>query len=413
MPLFRNILVLVITLFSLQISFAKKYSIKTNSYYGKNSDGKKSLVIFLYEEAKNKPNKLIETDTILYDSLLHSFEIQAHIFYLKQADFISIYNISEENGKLMIKKYGEKYTAISEGYDVVRSKIFGFAKKEKKWGIISHLGETIYPFEIDSFFLEKKDDMLYRYASIYKNGKCAIYRFGNEWRRITDYRYDKIYIENLAWDHYAFADSSDKRTIIFFDAKNKFKNARELFPLIYKPEETFNHSRYFSIMDYLKNILQSYTMKIKQNGKIGLIDIKTGKILIPCEYDSIYDGFSNYLVFKDNKKGLYTRFPEVIKGNNIRKNHFVSKTFISGLPLKMIFECKYDTIIYYENRYNTGQLTIEINDIINKQGEAKKNELIYIKTENEFYLSYLHRRVYRRNHRHYRRTIVVKAISEK
>ena len=45
---------------------------------------------------------------------------------------------------------------------------------------------------------------------------------------------------------------------------------------------------------------------IKQGSKHGAIDLKIGKVIIDCIYDTIHIKCDNFIVVKDNKKGLYS-----------------------------------------------------------------------------------------------------------
>jgi len=111
-------------------------------------------------------------------------------------------------------------------------------KNRTKWGLIDFSGKTILPFEFDNVDYEK-------------------------WA--------------LAENGHAIVEKGGMKGLV--NAEGKL-----VIPCSYKYINTTNQSP----MDFGVEVTSSPTVGIEnENGKQGIAEIKTGKILLPCEYDSI------------------------------------------------------------------------------------------------------------------------------
>jgi hypothetical protein len=174
-----------------------------------------------------------------------------------------------ENSERNVRDFGVKEVDFDDGYLLVA--------KNSKWGLVDINGKSIISTEYD-------------YIYPFTNG-VAIIQSGDKYglmntkgNEITEIKYDGIE-PYLAGSHslvnlgVMIYKSGDKQGILSKDGK-------EITTSIY---------------DYIIPTDSKYFIVFK-NGKAGVLDIETGKVLIPCKYDKIKKqgiGFDRFVFLDD------------------------------------------------------------------------------------------------------------------
>lgn len=201
----------------------------------------------------------------------------------------------------------------------------------------------------------------YEYYALYANNKWGVINQDGEQVIIPSYQ-EMIVIPNKEKDVFICTYNIDEQAGTF---KTKALNSKNEEILIgYEQIEVLQNIDENGNVWYEENIL-----KIKQNGKYGLIDLN-GKELLQPEYDEItvLSGIANSIIIKkDGKVGLVNdngsiivkpEYAEIKNLGNTYKNGYITKNEdgkygVISTTKKQILENKYDEIaqIYLDEYY--------------------------------------------------------------
>lgn len=277
--------------------------VKRNNAYGIfNTSGKELLPL--------------EYDKIDYNSDLKFFSVSKN----------EMNTILKRNGEALFNK---KYTEV-QSYGSYRNSAF-LVKKNNKRGIISLDEKVIVPFNFQD--IDTKN-----------NYQLYIVKQNNLWGLYDSY-FDKFLIKpNFTEIHQLTKSvylliSDSKKLIQDINFKTSVDVTKYNFPDLYLSNSTY--------------------LKTEQNNKFGLINVKTGKQVIPAKFDKVrtrYGYFSSY----NNLDKKYTAYNS--EGKIIAKDFNNSSSITSSLYKitqkgkagliydgKLIADIKYDIITYYRS----------------------------------------------------------------
>lgn len=241
---------------------------------------------------------------------------------------LGIASFKKENKWGLVNSKGEeltqaKYQEIKRVYKgVIAAKLYG------KWGIVSPLGEELTAFEFEEIEIREKSERTVRdfgvkkvdfdegYLLVSKNNKWGLVDL--EGKLIIPTTYDYIYqftngIAIVKQDEkYGLTDTSGSNiTEVKYDGLEPYlagsHSLINLGVMIYKSDDKQGIIRKdgkeitTGIYDYIIPTDSKYFI-VFNNRKAGVLDIETGKELIPCKYDKIKKqgiGFDRFVFLDD------------------------------------------------------------------------------------------------------------------
>lgn len=279
--------------------------------------------------------------------------------------------------------YGSKlYLKNVHQYSIKRTEVPGYFSvlgENGKWGVISNKGEKIIDTKYEEMVVvPKKDTPLFIITEVedYKKGKFktkVLNENGNEiFKTYTNVRPIEYNSKDVVYD----------QELLIFEKNGKYG-------LVDYKGNLKMEAKYDSI-ETIKGI--SGKVKVKENGKYGILNTKTNTFIVPALYKSVLnitkDNDTGYDVVFDKKHGvisssavkvLPTEYDEILKVNS--KNYYVAKkngktkiynkegkeksNYVNGTTL-----IEDDVIIYKNKKY--GVKTIEGADLIEAKYENIK-----------------------------------------
>lgn len=213
----------------------------------------------------------------------------------------SIYHIYNKD----LRKIGESYQPVYNDFSVLTPFIV-FENLQKKYGMVSSIGEIVIPFEYEElqklqtgYFLGKKNG---KSGILDKNGKIKV-----------PFKYDDL----QEYDEGLFI--ADRNEIIDINNKTILSGYDRLSPIYYNSQKFIvSKNKKFGIVDDQNKILLPLEFDeisnwveygpdghfVIKNGKYGLIENETFKIIIPYIYDELFYNGSFLFARKNRKAGI-------------------------------------------------------------------------------------------------------------
>ena len=258
----------------------------------------------------------LEYDKIEYNTTLKFFSVTKN----------GVNSILKRNGE---KLFSNNYSEV-ESYGSYRNSQFLVGKNDLK-GIISLDEKTIIPIKFQD--IDRKNN--YQLYTVQQNNLWGLY----------DSYFDKFLIKPVYKEVHKLSNtvylliSDTKKTIRDINYKTNVDVSEFNFP-----------SYYLSSSKYLKT---------EKDNKFGLLDVTTGKQVVPTKYDKVRSSYG-YMSGYDNKDKKYTAYDK--EGKVIAKNFNNIKSITSNLYKltkkgkagliyngNLIADIEYDIVTYYRN----------------------------------------------------------------
>lgn len=278
-----------------------------------------------YEIVEKTPLGFLPKDSKNLPILVTTKENERYLANIKNS--IEYRNARKKQRNFMIAEGGAKYAYLDKNQNFIipfgvydYADVFGLGRKaivanKGKYGIIDEYGELVLPLEYD--FVEQPS-IYSNYASIFLATKQNAVTIFDEKLNVIPTTGIVSYLDN---DGSIFVTNQEnkkglvnykgKQTIPFlYDTLYQEWSVPRVSGYIAKKDGFYGFiSRDNKIIQPFKYsyiyVLDENAVYVDQNDKVGIYD-KTGKILIPFEYDAIYNTYYEHSVYK-------TLFPTIKK----------------------------------------------------------------------------------------------------
>lgn len=221
-----------------------------------------------------------------YDDILYHQMEEYHYCEVKIGGKVGI--IDKQSKEIVPCKYDGTSCYQLKDYDYCEVKLNG------KLGIIDKQGKEFVPCKYDDTYCHQFKD--YDYCEVKMNGKVGI--IDKQGKEIVPCKYDDTYIWQFKDGNYCTIEVEGKWGVIDKSGKEVLSCGQYEYIRLYK-------SQYLPVSKGIEIRYGDYHKieEIVKNGKWGVYDLKTGKEVVPCQYD--YVGSEEEGIFAFNKEGRY------------------------------------------------------------------------------------------------------------
>ncbi|WP_169798134.1 WG repeat-containing protein [Moraxella oblonga] len=242
----------------------------------------------------------------IIDTVYDDIQRQDSYYIVKKQ---GLYGVLDENGEVVIDVINDELHDLSL-IKASWNKSAYFVKKQGKYGIYDDKGSIILPFEYD-----KHGKLEGGILPLSKNGKWGMIKFATDQYQGVDFKQPYQVMVDFTLDYDFVYGFTDELSLVYKNDKYGFidKTGKQIIPLIYDialpfypPITKVHNSKHPNIIN---DPVAFVGRKSGEKMHYGAID-KTGKIIIPIEYDKVDTTviFTPFIIAsKDNQFSIFGR----------------------------------------------------------------------------------------------------------